>query len=151
MIEMNFTESFIKQQVKCLDILTELIAYDKQHGEPPENTRVLEAFIDTQRRALDLAGKLLEKHKPALEEAAKAEREKREAESKIKAAEAKEAQKKEQAKKDLENAKLMKTACFVTSLMKKPTQKLTNLQKMMKKLMTVTALRKITIKDGAVI
>ena len=87
MIEMNFTESFIKQQVKCLDILTELIAYDKQHGEPPENTRVLEAFIDTQRRALDLAGKLLEKHKPALEEAAKAEREKREAESKIKAAE----------------------------------------------------------------
>lgn len=36
MIEMNFTESFIKQQVKCLDILSELIAYDKQHGDPPE-------------------------------------------------------------------------------------------------------------------
>ena len=112
MIEMNFTESFIKQQVKCLDILTELIAYDKQHGEPPENTRVLEAFIDTQRRALDLAGKLLEKHKPALEEAAKAEREKREAESKIKAAEAKEAQKKEQAKKDLEKAKTDENSLF---------------------------------------
>ncbi len=112
MIEMNFTESFIKQQVKCLDILTELIAYDKQHGEPPENARVLEAFIDTQRRALDLAGKLLEKHKPALEEAAKAEREKREAESKIKAAEAKEAQKKEQAKKDLEKAKTDENSLF---------------------------------------
>ena len=112
MIEMNFTESFIKQQVKCLDILTELIAYDKQHGEPPENTRVLEAFIDTQRRALDLAGKLLEKHKPALEEAAKAEREKREAESKIKTAEAKEAQKKEQAKKDLEKAKTDENSLF---------------------------------------
>ena len=44
MIEMNFTESFIKQQVKCLDILSELIAYDKQHGDPPEKTRVLEGF-----------------------------------------------------------------------------------------------------------
>ena len=91
MINLDMTERFLKQQTDCLDILTELIAFDKEHGEPPENTRVLEAFIDTQRRALDLAGKLLEKHKPALEEAAKAEREKREAESKIKAAEAKEA------------------------------------------------------------
>lgn len=104
MIEMNFTESFIKQQVKCLDILTELIAYDKQHGEPPENTRVLEAFIDTQRRALDLAGKLLEKHKPALEEAAKAEREKRQAQEKIEAAKRKEESKKTQVKEDLKKA-----------------------------------------------
>lgn len=59
-----------------------------------------------------MAGKLLEKHKPALEEAAKAEREKREAESKIKAAEAKEAQKKEQAKKDLEIAKTDENSLF---------------------------------------
>lgn len=51
MIEMNFTESFIKQQIKCLDILSELIAYDKQHGDPPEKTRVMEGFIDTQRKA----------------------------------------------------------------------------------------------------
>lgn len=71
MINLDMTERFLKQQTDCLDILTELIAFDKEHGEPPENTRVLEAFIDTQRRALDLAGKLLEKHKPALEEAAK--------------------------------------------------------------------------------
>lgn len=112
MINLDMTERFLKQQTDCLDILTELIAFDKEHGEPPENTRVLEAFIDTQRRALDLAGKLLEKHKPALEEAAKAEREKREAESKIKAAEAKEAQKKEQAKKDLEKAKTDENSLF---------------------------------------
>lgn len=101
MIGINFTESFIKQQVKCLDILTELIEFDKQHGNPPEKARVLEGFIDTQRRALAMAATLLEKHKPALEEAEKAEREKREAEAKIKAARQKEEQKKTQVTKDL--------------------------------------------------
>ena len=79
MIEINYTENFIKQQVKCLDILTELIEYDKQHGDPPEKARVLEGFIDTQKRALEMATKLLEKHKPTLQEAEKAERAKREA------------------------------------------------------------------------
>ena len=69
MIEINMTENFLKQQIRCLDILSELIVYDKEHGTPPEQTRVLEGFIDTQRRAIDMAKKLLEKHKPALEEA----------------------------------------------------------------------------------
>ena len=55
MIEMNFTENFIKQQIKWLEILSELISYDKQHGDPPEKTRVLEGFIDTQRKALETA------------------------------------------------------------------------------------------------
>ena len=86
MIKINWTEQFITQQVKCLDMLTELIEFDKQHGDPPEKARVLEGFIDTQRRALDMAAKLLEKHKPALEEAEKAEREKQEAQEKIEAA-----------------------------------------------------------------
>ena len=81
MIKINWTEQFITQQVKCLDMLTELIEFDKQHGDPPEKARVLEGFIDTQRRALDMAAKLLEKHKPALEEAEKAEREKQEAQN----------------------------------------------------------------------
>ena len=76
MIKINWTEQFIKQQTECLDMLTELIEYDKQHGNPPEKARVLEGFIDTQRRALDMAATLLQKHKPALEEAEKAEREK---------------------------------------------------------------------------
>lgn len=101
MINVNRTQSFIKQQMDCLDILTELIEYDKQHGNPPERARVLEGFIDTQRRALEMATTLLEKHKPALEEAEKAEREKREAEAKIKAARQKEEQKKTQVTKDL--------------------------------------------------
>lgn len=104
MIEMNFTESFIKQQVKCLDILSELIAYDKQHGEPPENTRVLEGFIDTQRKALETATKLFEKHKTALELAEREERLKREEQAKIEAAKLKEEQKKEKVKEDLKKA-----------------------------------------------
>ena len=104
MIEMNFTESFIKQQIKCLDILSELIAYDKQHGDPPEKTRVLEGFIETQRKTLETAKTLFEKHKPALQEAEKAEREKREAEAKIEAAKQKEERKKEKVKEDLKKA-----------------------------------------------
>ena len=104
MIKINWTEQFIKQQTECLDMLMELIEYDKQHGEPPEKARVLEGFIDTQRRALDMATKLLEKHKPALEEVEKAEREKRQAQAKIEAAKKKEEQKKTQVKEDLKKA-----------------------------------------------
>lgn len=104
MVEMNFTESFIKQQVKCLDILTELIAYDKQHGNPPENTRVLEGFIDTQRKALETATKLFEKHKTALELAEREERLKKEEQAKIEAAKRKEEQKKVKVKEDLQKA-----------------------------------------------
>lgn len=112
MINVNRTESFLKQQINFLEILTELIAFDKEHGNPPETARVLEAFIDTQRRALDMAGKLLEKHKPTLEAKEKAEAEKRQAEAQLNAAKAKEAQKKEQAKKDLEKAKTDESSLF---------------------------------------
>ena len=104
MIEMNMTESFIKQQVKCLDMLAELIAYDKDHGGPPEKTRVLEGFIETQRKALDTAKRLFEKHKQALELAEREERLKREEQAKIEAAKLKEEQKKEKVKEDLKKA-----------------------------------------------
>ena len=104
MIEMNFTESFIKQQIKCLDILSELIAYDKQHGDPPEKTRELEGFIDTQRKALETATKLLVKHKTSLELAEREERLKREEQAKIEAAKLKEEQKKAKVKEDLKKA-----------------------------------------------
>lgn len=104
MIEINFTENFLKQQVKCLDILAELIEYDKQHGNPPEVTRVLAAFIGTQCKALATATKLFEKHKTALEEIEKAEREKQRAQEKIEAAKRKEEQKKEKVKEDLKKA-----------------------------------------------
>ena len=39
MINVNRTESFLKQQINCLEILTELIAFDKEHGNPPETAR----------------------------------------------------------------------------------------------------------------
>ena len=104
MIKINWTEQFIKQQTECLDMLTELIEYDKQHGDPPEKARVLEGFIDTQRRALAMAATLLEKHKPALEAAEKAEREKRQAQEKIEAAKRKVESKKTQVKEDLKKA-----------------------------------------------
>ena len=114
MIEINYTESFIKQQVKALDILSELIEFDKQHGDQPEKARVLEGFIETQRRALDMATKLLEKHKPALEEAEKAEREKQEAQEKIEAAKRKEESKKTQVKEDLKKATTDEGSLFCT-------------------------------------
>jgi len=115
MIEMNFTESFIKQQVKCLDILTELIAYDKQHGDPPEKTRVLEGFIDTQRKALETATKLFEKHKPALELAEREERLKKEQQAKIEAAKHKEEQKKVKVKEDLQKATTEEGSLFCSA------------------------------------
>ena len=115
MIEMNFTESFIKQQVKCLDILTELIAYDKQHGDPPEKTRVLEGFIDTQRKALETATKLFEKHKPALELAEREERLKKEEQAKIEAAKRKEEQKKVKVKEDLQKATTEEGSLFCSA------------------------------------
>lgn len=115
MIEMNFTESFIKQQVKCLDILTELIAYDKQHGDPPEKTRVLEGFIDTQRKALETATKLFEKHKTALELAEREERLKKEEQDKIEAAKRKEEQKKAKVKEDLKKATTEEGSLFCSA------------------------------------
>lgn len=104
MINLDMTERFLKQQTDCLDILTELIAYDKQHGDPPEKARVLEGFVETQRKALAMAATLLEKHKPALVAAEKEEREKRQAQAKIEAAKQKEEQKKTQVKEDLKKA-----------------------------------------------
>ena len=151
MINVNRTESFLKQQINCLEILTELIAFDKEHGNPPETARVLEAFIDTQRRALDMAGKLLEKHKPTLEAKEKAEAEKRQAEAQLNAAKAKEAQKKRsRQKKTLKKQKRMKAVCFVTSLMKMRSKKITYLKKQIPKLMTVTALKKMMTNEGAI-
>ena len=104
MIKINWTEQFIKQQTECLDMLTELIEYDKQHGDPPEKARVLEGFVETQRKALAMAATLLEKHKPALVAAEKEEREKRQAQEKIEAAKRKEESKKTQVKEDLKKA-----------------------------------------------
>ena len=70
-----------------------LIKYDREQAEknnqPAERTIVLKAFVDTQRRSLDIATLLLKKHEPALkqdeETKANAEKEKRAKELKQKA------------------------------------------------------------------
>lgn len=108
-------EMFTTQQFKCLDQIAELISFDKENGEPAENTRVLEAFCDTQRKALEMVKKLAEKHKPALEAKEKAEAEKRQAQAQLNAAKAKEAQKKTQVEKDLAQAQSDETSLFCCS------------------------------------
>ena len=105
-------ESFTKTQFQFLDMIAEIVKYDHENGKPAENTRVLTAFCDTQRRALEMVQKLIEKHKPAIEEAEKKKREKQEAARKLEAAKKKEETKKENIKKDLEKAKTDDTSLF---------------------------------------
>lgn len=105
-------ERFTDMQLNFLAMIDEIVKYDQENGKPAENTRVLTAFCDTQRRALDVIKKLVEKHKPAIEEAEKKEREKQEAAQKLEAAKKKEETKKENIKKDLEKAKTDDTSLF---------------------------------------
>lgn len=105
-------ERFTKTQFQFLDMIAELVMYDKENGKPAENTRVLTAFCDTQRKSLEMIQKLIEKHKPALEEEEKKEREKREAERKLELAKKKEESKKENLQQDLEKAKTDDTSLF---------------------------------------
>lgn len=105
-------ENITKMQINYINMITELINYDKENGKPAENTRVLTAFCDTQRKSLEMIQKLIEKHKPALEEEEKKEREKREAERKLELAKKKEESKKENLQQDLEKAKTDDTSLF---------------------------------------
>lgn len=105
-------ERFTKTQFQFLDMIAEIVKYDQENGKPAENTRVLTAFCDTQRRALEMVQKLIDKHKPAIEEAEKKEREKQEAARKLEAAKKKEETKKENIKKDLEKAQKDDTSLF---------------------------------------
>lgn len=64
-------EQFSKMQIECLEMMQGLIAYDKEESAKgkitPTNTKLVEAFIDTQKKALQAFTDLLEKHKPALQ------------------------------------------------------------------------------------
>lgn len=92
-MNVNEIKQFLSFQAKALDGLEFLIKYDREqaikNNQPAEKTVVLKAFIDTQRRSLDVATLLLQKHEPAL---------KQEEEAKIKAE--KEQRATEQSKKD---------------------------------------------------
>ena len=77
-------------QIECLEMMQGLIAYDKEESAKgtitPTNTKLVEAFIDTQKKALQAFTDLLEKHKPALQAIQKESRKKAEAERKEKKA-----------------------------------------------------------------
>lgn len=81
-------EQFSKMQIECLEMMQGLIAYDKLEAEKgkitPTNTKLVEAFIDTQKKALQAFTDLLEKHKPALQAIQEEARKKAEAERKEK-------------------------------------------------------------------
>ena len=66
-MKVNQCTQFLKMQGECLDMLTHLIEFDKEQaektGEKAENSFALKAFVDTQRKALNMAELLLEKHK----------------------------------------------------------------------------------------
>lgn len=91
-MNINEIKQFLSFQAKALDYLEFLIKYDREqsskNNQPAEKTIVLKAFIDTQRRSLDVANLLLKKHESSLikdEEAkVKAEKEKRAKEQAIK-------------------------------------------------------------------
>lgn len=90
-------------QLDFLKVIRNLIAYDKEHSQEPEKTRFLEAFCDTQEKALNMAVLLLNKHKDTLLDEEKAQKE-----AKQKAEEAKRAkdtakQKEEAQKKAIED------------------------------------------------
>lgn len=101
-MNVNEIKQFLSFQAKALDGLEFLIKYDREqaikNNQPAEKTVVLKAFIDTQRRSLDVATLLLQKHEPAL---------KQEEEAKIKAE--KEQRATEQSKKDKGHINNMQT------------------------------------------
>ena len=69
-MNINEIKQFLSFQAKALDYLEFLIKYDREqatkNNQPTERTIVLKAFIDTQRRSLDVANLLLTKHEQAL-------------------------------------------------------------------------------------
>lgn len=85
-------EQFSEMQNNCLNMMKKLIEYDREtalkNNVAPTNTKLVEAFIETQQKALNAFADLLTKHKPALEaikekmQAEAAEKQKKEAEAK---------------------------------------------------------------------
>ena len=82
-MNVNEIKQFLSFQAKALDCLEFLIKYDREQAmktnQPAERTIVLKAFIDTQRRSLDVANLLFTKYEQAIikDEKAKAETEQR--------------------------------------------------------------------------
>lgn len=88
-LNINRMEQFSKMQIECLEMMQGLIAYDKEEAAKgkitPTNTKLVEAFIDTQKKALQAFSDLLEKHKSTLQAIQDEIRKKAEAERQEKA------------------------------------------------------------------
>ena len=75
MDSVSMMERTFSMQLDFLKAIRGLIAYDKDHSQEPEKTRFLEAFCDTQEKALNMAVLLLNKHKDTLLDEEKAQKE----------------------------------------------------------------------------
>ena len=75
MDSVSMMERTFSMQLDFLKAIRSLIAYDKDHSQEPEKTRFLEAFCDTQEKALNMAVLLLNKHKDSLLDEEKAQKE----------------------------------------------------------------------------
>ena len=75
MNSVSMMERTFSMQLDFLKAIRGLIAYDKDHSQEPEKTRFLEAFCDTQEKALNMAVLLLNKHKDSLLDEEKAQKE----------------------------------------------------------------------------
>lgn len=83
-------EKMFSMQIEFMNAIRNLIVYDEEHAEIPEKTKWLEGFCDTQEKALDVAIRILNKHKQSLlvkeeESLRKKEEAKKEKEDKAKA------------------------------------------------------------------
>ena len=59
MNSVSMMERTFSMQLDFLKAIRSLIAYDKEHSQEPEKTRFLEAFCDTQEKALNRECKIV--------------------------------------------------------------------------------------------
>lgn len=103
MDSVSMMERTFSMQLDFLKAIRSLVAYDKEHSQEPEKTRFLEAFCDTQEKALGMAVRLLDKHKDTLLAEVKAKKEARQKAEEAERAKNTARQKEEAQKKAIED------------------------------------------------
>lgn len=103
MDSVSMMERTFSMQLDFLKAIRSLVTYDKEHSQEPEKTRFLEAFCDTQEKALGMAVRLLDKHKDTLLAEEKAKKEARQKAEEAERAKNTARQKEEAQKKAIED------------------------------------------------
>lgn len=103
MNSVSMMERTFSMQLDFLKAIRSLVAYDKEHSQEPEKTRFLEAFCDTQEKALGMAVRLLDKHKDTMLAEEKAKKEARQKAEEAERAKNTARQKEETQKKAIED------------------------------------------------